>query len=325
LYSAIRVFDLPRNICFLNGVISTMKTYYLPLLYKSVLLAAILFFMLGCKGENSLISEMDGQCFNDYWYQGKAEISSYELSQSRYGAIHNGTAVMVFVSEDISKTTHIKLDDPLLHKSDAVNVLKLNTNKEFVTGIYKYSMMSSVYTPVDQEKYPHSFKLTAGIQEWCGQTFMQANWKGNRYEVQQMSYFESEGDSRYSLVRGWLEDELWTSIRIAPNKLPIGEVKMIASPLYLRLTHQENKVYDAVTSLTIHADLYAYSVYYPELNRTLDIEFETGFPHKILGWRESYGDNEVTTGRLLNTIMSDYWMRNHPEDEILRDQLDLPY
>ena len=40
------------------------------------------------------------QEFKDYWYAGTAEITSYNLKQARYGEIHQGTAVTVFVTED---------------------------------------------------------------------------------------------------------------------------------------------------------------------------------------------------------------------------------
>ncbi len=291
--------------------------------FKLVFVAGLLVSLVSCKRHVSPIPEIDARAFGDYWYSGKAEISSYALSQSRYGTLHDGNTVMVFVAEDFSKSKHVKLDEPAKHQSDAVKVLKLNTSKKFITGIYDYSMMSSVFMPIDHAQHPHSLKLTSSIQEWCGQTFMQANWKGNRYEIQQMSYFESEGDSKINLSNGLLEDELWTLIRIAPNTLPIGEVKMIASSFYLRLSHKENKVYDALTSLdTIGLD-YLYTIHYPELKRTLEIEFEKSFPYRIMGWKESYGENEVTTGKILNTIMSAYWEHQRPEDEVMRDDLDL--
>ena len=37
--------------------------------------------------------------FGDYWYQGEAEITSYELEQARYGSMHDGEAVLIFVTE----------------------------------------------------------------------------------------------------------------------------------------------------------------------------------------------------------------------------------
>ena len=42
--------------------------------------------------------------FQDYWYNHGAEISRYSLQQMRYGEIHEGDAVLVFVTEKISPT-----------------------------------------------------------------------------------------------------------------------------------------------------------------------------------------------------------------------------
>lgn len=299
------------------------KLLLLQHLHSSHGLALLFLLFASCSKPKSPIPETNEQVFSDYWYKGVAEITSYELSQSRYGGTHDGESVLVFVAEDFSKQKHVKLDEPHKHKSDAIRIIKLNTSKEFVTGIYKYTMMNSVYMPVNHSEYPHSLKLTSSTQEWCGQSFMQVNWKGNRYEVQEFSYFESAGDSKYSLARGWLEDEIWTLIRIAPNALPIGEVKMIVSAFYVRFAHCENKVYDAMTSLTKSEEHYTYSIHYPELKRTLDIDFESDFPYRILGWKEVAAGNEITTGRLLNTIMSAYWTKHQSVDEILRDSLNL--
>ena len=290
-------------------------------LFILVMLSVVLLPLYSCKDKSSPIPKTDTQVFNSYWFKGQAEISNYELNQARYGATHHGETVLVYVTEDFSKSKQVKMDEPQKYKSDAVKVLKLNTNKEFITGIYKYSMMSSVFMPLDHSEAPHSLKLMASIHDWCGQTFMQANWKGNRYEIQQFSYFEKEGDKKFALPRGWLEDEVWTLIRVAPETLPIGEVKMIASAFYLRLTQTENKVYNAITALVKKEDHYTYTITYSDIKRKLEIDFETGFPYKILGWKETYGDNEITTGKLLKTMMSDYWLHNHAQDEPLRDSL----
>ena len=292
-------------------------------LSKFVVLSLLFLLFVACKKAHSPVPENDQMAFDAYWYQNMAEVSSYDLHQSRYGSNFKGTAILQFVTEDFSKSKFVKLDEPEKYKSDVTRVLKFNMNKEFVTGIYKYNMMNSVYTPVDHEQFPHSLKLTAGVQDWCGQSFLQTIWKGNRYEVEQFSYFEKNGDSKYSLVNTWLEDEMWNKIRVAPNELPLGEVKMIASAFYLRLTNKPNKVYTAQTAVSTSADHYTYTIHYPELSRTMAIDFEISFPHKILGWKETYGINEVTTGTLRTTLMTDYWNHNHEVDESLRDSLQL--
>src|SRR5688500_17809876 len=83
--------------------------------------------------------------FKTYWHAGKAEINSYELSQSRYGEKRDGRAVLIFVTEDFSKKNHVKFDHPEEAVLGKVNVLKLNFTKNFTTGIYPYSMMLSVF------------------------------------------------------------------------------------------------------------------------------------------------------------------------------------
>ena len=177
--------------------------------------------------ESTVLASQPVPEFNDYWYKGAAEITSYELEQARYGEIHQGYAALVFVTEPFSKRKHVKLDDPAQNKSDEVPILKLNTTKKFNTGIYPYSMMSSVFEPVDLAQYPHALKLTTSSQEWCGQTFLQLNNQSQTYEVDARSYFESEGDEHLSLAKAWLEDELWTRLRINPASLPVGNLSMI--------------------------------------------------------------------------------------------------
>jgi hypothetical protein len=281
--------------------------------------------MASCSSPSSHIPKNDEQSFNSYWNQGKAEVSTFTLDQSRYGSQHDGTVALVFVTEDFSRKREVKLDEPKKHSSDDVKVMKCNMTKEFVTGIYQYNMMSSVFSPLDYQKDPHSLKLVASTQEWCGQTFLQANWKGYRYETQQYSYVEEEGDTETKLINTWLEDEIWTKIRIAPDMLPIGKIKMVPSAFYLRLTHTALKVYEALTTIKEQDGQYHYTIQYPELGRTMEINFEKVFPHKIFGWKETYGKNETTTATFSKSLLIDYWNHNHPEDEALRDSLHLAH
>ena len=91
----------------------------------------ISFFLLltfSCAGvENKKASE-PSVSFNAYWYSGQAEVSSYKLNQARYGEIHQGTAVLVFVTESFSKDKNTKSDQK--RESD-IPVLKLNFSKKF--------------------------------------------------------------------------------------------------------------------------------------------------------------------------------------------------
>lgn len=271
--------------------------------------------------------------FGEYWYQGEAEITSYDLEQARYGSMHDGEAVLIFVTEDFSRSKQVKLDNPGAAGDDRVGVLKLNATKKFNTGIYPYSMMTSVFTPIHRMTYPHSLKVTTSSQEWCGHTFSQFNLRKNKFDIQFYSYFESEGDQSLSIDDALLEDEIWTIIRLEPDALPTGGVKIIPGSMYQRLSHTDFKVEQAEATLEpVEGDesLMAYSLAYEGSNRALTIHFKKEFPHEIEGWEERYvsgwGANArelVTTATRKERIKLDYWTRNQPDDEVLRQDLGL--
>ncbi|HET8963192.1 MAG TPA: hypothetical protein VFM99_04805 [Chitinophagales bacterium] len=266
--------------------------------------------------------------WNNYWYQGLAEISSYTLQQGRYSHVHPGTVINVFVTEDFSKSKHVKLDDPANAGADKLPILKMNQEFKFNTGIYSYSSMLSVFQPTDIINYPHAIKVTTSVQDWCGMAFMQLNAKGKKNEIQQLSYFESEGDREFSYDQIVLEDELWTQIKIAPEKLPVGNMDIMPGSIYLRYSHNEIKPYAAQLSLQDVNDTRVYIIQISELKKSLTITFEKEFPYTILGWEESYpgfdGSLLKTTATLNKTIMSDYWNKHNLEDRVLRKDLGLP-
>ncbi len=272
--------------------------------------------------------------FNKYWYSGEAEITSFELKQARYGEIHDGEAVLVFVTEPFSRSKQVKLDDWQTKSDDNISVMKLNFTKKFLTGIYPYSMMSSTFTPVSMDKHPDMLKVTTSSQEWCGHTFTQLNLGDNCYQLRAFSYFESEGDINTEVPRSILEDEIWTRIRLNPDGLPVGDVRILPGTFYLRLRHQQAKPQKAQASLEKldrseyeDAQHMKYSIQYD--NRLLSIYFDMNFPHEILGWEESYmsgfGDPQrlTTTAKRINTIKSAYWGKNSNTDRELRKELGL--
>ena len=274
------------------------------------------------RSEAKIVSSAD---FSSYWHSGKAEISSYHLSQSRYGETRKGNAVLIFVTEDLSKKLQVKADN--LSYRHKVNVLKLNFTKNFVTGIYPYSMMLSVFTPVDRQANANSLKATMSSQEWCGQVFMQLNLRGNRYSVKSHSYFEQEADERYSVRESFLEDEIWNVIRLDHEHLPIGEMDMLPGLFFTRLNHVDFKIQSAICEKQETDSAFVYSVQYPHLDRKLAIRYEKKFPFSILGWEEIWeekGTTMKTSAVLDKTLYTDYWTKNKNEFEYLRDSLGLP-
>lgn len=268
--------------------------------------------------------------FGDYWYQGKAELSSYDLKQARYGELRDGEAVLIYVTEDFSPTELVKVDRPDQPGRDHVKVMKLNLTKKFVTGLYPYSMMSSIFTPIPSVGLP-TLKVTTTSQEWCGHTFTQFGWSDNGYDVLHASYFQSEESGTMKIDNVLLEDEIWNTIRLQPDNLPVGNLTIVPGQLYQRLSHTPIAPSTAIATLSSHEDgSSTYTLDYPALSRTLSINFSSSFPYTINGWEEShrsgFGPNSkelTTTATLRKRIVSDYWTKNSVADEALRAELGL--
>lgn len=301
------------------------------------LLSLFLVLFLSCKEKHTETSEAItettkpgvDQSLDSYWYQGKAEISSYELEQVRYGQKHMGDAVLIFVTEDFSKTKQVKLDNPTQSGTDKITVLKMNYSKKFNTGIYPYSMFLSSFTPIGYDVSAHPLKISASIQEWCGHVFIQMNQRANQYEIEQYSYFETEGDQKLILPIDWCEDELFNQIRINPAKLPIDRFKIIPGAFFTRLKHKALSATDAVGRLQdINTDTQEYQIEFPILQRNLKILFNKKSPYEILSWEESYlegTEQMVSKATLKKRIQLDYWNKHNVEDSIYRKELELKY
>ncbi|MFQ3182228.1 MAG: hypothetical protein ACI9Z4_001832 [Polaribacter sp.] len=245
--------------------------------------------------------------FNEYWYQGKAEITSYKLTQARYGELHEGRAVHIFVTEDFLPEKQVKAD---YHNDKNIPVLKLNSTKKFVTGIYPYAIMTSTFSPIDLNQ--QAIKISFSSQEWCGNTFFQLNNRAN-FEVDFHSYFESNADRKQPLKKNILENELWNQLRISPESLPVGNLNIIPSFEFLALNNQQIKAYKAKASLVKKGGFVKYAIEYPELKRTLTIEATKDFPYTIESWEETItkrGKTLTTKAEKIKTIQSAYWQKN---------------
>ena len=298
------------------------------LLVLSVFLS--LYIVTGCEEKvNSASSSSkiyESEDFHTYWYAGKAEVSSYSLVQSRYGETRTGDAVLIFVTEDLSRKNQVKLDHPEDAGIDKVNVLKLNFTKNFVTGIYPYSMMLSVFTPVDRVQDQSSQKVAMSVQEWCGQAYTQMNLRGNRYNIKSHSYFETEGDESLSLKKVFLEDEIWNVIRIDHHHLPEGNIRILPGLFFTRLNHTDLQSESAMAGKSETDSTFNYTVNFTTLHRTLSIDFEKTFPYRILRWEEAWsekGREMQARGKLRKTFYTDYWTKNTNAHEHLRDSLGL--
>lgn len=259
--------------------------------------------------------------FDSYFYHGKAELNRYNLQQSRYGQSHRGDAVLIFVTEDFLRTRQVKFEghgDP----RDAVPVLKLNAYRRFYTGVYPYTVMTSIFAPVRPSLQP-ALKLTFSATEWCGQVFTQLNRRDDGLHAQSRSYFEAEGDRDDTLPHTTLEDELFIHIRRDPASLPVGPLTLLPALLHLRFDHRPLAPVPAQATLDpAREGQRSYHIAYSS-GRTVDITFESGHPHRILSWRESQPGQPTTTAQLAQSILLPYWEKHGSDDSVYRRALGL--
>ena len=296
-------------------------------IYAPILFSFLLLFCAKPESKKDVINKSPSKKqinkhpdFNAYWYTGKAEITSYKLSQVRYGEIHEGTAVKIFVTEDFLPEKQVKAD---YQNEKNIPILKLNSTKKFTTGIYPYSLMTSTFSPIDLNK--NALKISFSAQEWCGNTFVQLNNKSD-YEIQFYSYFESNADRNINLKKTILENEIWNQLRVSPENLPVGKLQIIPSFEYLGLHHKKFKAYEAATSLTLNDDFMIYEINYPSLQRSLTITASKAFPYTIERWEESFssrGKILTTKAVKIKTIQSAYWSKNGVADIEERKELGL--
>ena len=256
---------------------------------------------------------------SDFWFSG-AEINRYALEQSRYGSQHPGHAVFIYVTEPFLLEEQVKRE---YGDGAATDVLKLNALRTFNTGLYAYRTMTSTFYPVDPDRHPHALKSNTSVQDWCGQVFQQLNKTDAGWRGQAFSYFQKAGDRRFTLPDKPLEDALWVLLRLDPTRLPRGDVELIPGALFSRFSQRPAAPAEAVAEIDAGPETSRYRIEYPELKRTLEIHFDTTFPHIIRSWRETTPDG-VTSAQLEDRIMhSDYWNKNRPEHRSLRGQLGL--
>jgi hypothetical protein len=157
---------------------------------------------------------------------------------------------------------------------------------------------------------------------------MQFNYRNNQYHGQLRSYFQTESDQDVKIGNVWLEDALWTQIRIDPQNLPNGEFDVLPGTQYLRLSHKKSIPQEAKAILEVETSnnkkQFLYTITYKNIARELSIRFDTEFPYQIQSWEESNGNGGLkTTAVRTNTMLLDYWTKNDNNDAVYREKLGL--
>jgi hypothetical protein len=269
----------------------------------------------------TLATAVEPKDWRHQWYDQGAEITRYSVVQNRYGEDRRGEAVLIYVTEPLDENTGIKADNP--DRPGAIPGLKLNRTRSFLTGVYPYSIMTSVFQPIDREAPGPALKVSHSMQEWCGQVFMQLNRSEAGVRLVQRSYFETSGDVDALLDDHPTEDGLWTRLRLGPELLPTGETMLIPGLTASRMAHRPLKPEAVQLSLNYDGGIGTYTIAYTEIDRSLAITFEREFPWRVTGWTEK-DRNHGSTAKATDRKMLFYWDQNSDRDRRIRRGLGLP-
>jgi hypothetical protein len=278
--------------------------------------------------------------FWEVWGDGKAEVSGYTLTQSRYGSERPGEAVLVFVTETFTHDQRVKSDGG--HR-DTFPVLKLNEVRDFQTGIYDYNVMTSAFVPLSGE-LPRGLatKVTFSMQEWCGSTHAELTAEhkfGEPVEGLRLyghGYFDGEArvdraldtppggvtaDALPVLVRGLSGPLVEAGGEVTVPFLPrLADSRMRHEPLdWTEATIRRSADTEPVTVPAGTFDAYTVTVT-PREGSELVYSVEAVAPHRLVRWERA--DGEV--GALTGGERMAYWQLTAGPDASMRAVLGLP-
>ncbi len=276
--------------------------------------------------------------FESLWYDGNAEISTYRLSEMRYGqARENGRRIMVFVTEPMRLSTNIK-PDVKLPDEEKIDVIKLNDLRKFTTGIYEYSVMTSVFASVDESKEDiplmGTMKTSFTSQEWCGTVFERMVRNDETYDGVLYSYFESEGETTYVFPHNKnaeSEDNLWLIVRELKGEIlkpgDSKELPVVLSSWTRRKRHEPPRVATAVLKKggpqkvsTAIGKMDAHTFTWDIDGNVTTVVVEKAYPHRILSFEEPDGSR----GEIIASRRETYWEQTKNKHQKLRKKLELP-
>ncbi|MCU0425360.1 MAG: hypothetical protein MUF71_07010 [Candidatus Kapabacteria bacterium] len=277
--------------------------------------------------------------FWQFWSDGKAEISTYKGTQVRYNEERPCTSVLIFVSEPFNAEKQVKADAPD-GSGIYTSVLKLNHVKRFQTGIYAYSLMTSVFTPltpttVGKAVYNPAapLKITFSGQEWCGMVFHQLNRQADKSMLSHSrSYFEVEGDKQESFAADdetLFGDDVFIAVREVLKPLATGKRKFYHTLEHARISHKALMAAEVTVSKSDAmtrfrgADVPVTAWTLAGENFEWKFTVEKQYPRRILAFQFAENGRVIEQAELHESARLPYWKLNATADEHYLQELGL--
>ena len=279
--------------------------------YFNLILIAFLFVGCGNTPEKSNVSKEPSPLAkyfnaewanNPHWYDGLAEVATYQAQRTIYNKERNFEYTYVTVAEDFNKEFRVKTDD--YNRKDLYKVMKVNAFCKIETDNYPYHFLTSMFFPFAT---PWSLdKMTNGSQEWCGNTFKEYLANTKEYQLTYHSYWDNEGDGKKTIQKDVLfEDQLNYTLRSLNFKNDLSfDVSVMETQISSKVG--KLKIYDAVITVVDGSQTIKNTW---KVNVKLDGDkenvyyFEKAYPNLLV--KQNTWDHRNLT--LLNTSRYAYW------------------
>ncbi len=272
------------------------------------------------------------------WGDGNAEVASYTLTQPRYGNIWQGTATLIFVTEDFSWSARVKADAGQHPPDDIRKVIKLNALRDFRTGIYDYDVMTSTFARLeggDGMRPLDPLKIAFSATEWCGMVYAELTPHPRKAVLTTHTYFDRDdvappvvpvpddvvyGDDVPLLIRGFLGEWLRPGATLTAPYLPtLLESRFAHVPLAVGSVHVTRGPDVRQDVLGTPTDVVEYNVVASPGEVSTRWFVERAGAHRIVGWESSTGESAALRG----VDRLPYWQLNQPGGDVHRTRIGL--
>ncbi|MEO8028906.1 MAG: hypothetical protein ABI823_20665 [Bryobacteraceae bacterium] len=255
------------------------------------------------------------------WSDGRAEVSSYDLTIPYGRELCQGVALAIFAPDEFSSSDRVKAEPGRHPKADVFPVMKLNLIKEYQTGISNRHEQTASFLAFGSVngRLPGSLtKASFSRQDWEGAIYQQLLFDQKAIRSVLHSYRDGEGDQQKVLefpISAISEDSLWFwarqmaqpyvergEYRLAPILVSMQSQRDTGQPIAIRqgkFTRSPVNQRIALPGGTFNVELCTVQI--DASIRKFWVEREA--PHRVIRWETSEGEK----GQLLASKHLKYW------------------
>ncbi len=245
-----------------------------------------------------------------YWGDGKAELSYFDILETRYGQTQPGQLTIMLVREPFAPEELVKADD--WRREGTYGVLKMNQIYQIQTGTYDYLQMFSGFWKTDNSQF---IKWSLTSNDGCGNTFKLGERQGDDWKILFHTYWEGmvSGELTVPAVPEVIYyDELPFRVRTLDFSKDTQEFEIQLIPGTINSKKGNFTAAPATVSLAAPSDAEKTQrvVTVIRADGTDRFVLDAEFPHLLRVWEKA--DGSVAT--LKSALKLAYWEMNKPGD-----------